>query len=71
MQKESSLFFSFPSAKDSKLVSLGSSKKFGEAKVTEKREGVGVTSVLPPVLSALYTSAFDAYDGTKKGKFCM
>ena len=36
MQKESSLFFSFPSAKDSKLVSLGSSKKFGEAKVTKK-----------------------------------
>ena len=29
-------FFSFPSAKDSKLVSLGSSKNFGEAKVTKK-----------------------------------
>ncbi len=30
-------FFSFPSAKDSKLVSLGSSKNFGEAKVTKSR----------------------------------
>ncbi len=38
MQKESSLFFSFPSDKDSKLVSLGSSKNFGKAKVTKKRE---------------------------------
>ena len=33
MQKENLFFFSFPSAKDSKLVSLGSSKKFGEAKI--------------------------------------
>jgi hypothetical protein len=38
MQKENLFFFSFPSAKDSKLVSLGSSKKFGEGKVMKKRE---------------------------------
>ncbi len=30
------LFFAFPSDKDSKLVSLGSSKNFGKAKVTKK-----------------------------------
>ena len=36
MQKESLLFFSFPSDKDSKLVSLGSSKNFGAAKITKK-----------------------------------
>ena len=38
MQKESLLFFSFPSDKDSKLVSLGLSKKFGIAKVTKSGE---------------------------------
>ena len=37
MQKESLLFFSFPSEKDSRLVSLGLSKKFGEARVTNKQ----------------------------------
>ena len=31
MQKEKSFFFSFQSAQDSKLVTLGLSKKFGEA----------------------------------------
>ena len=33
MQKEKLFFFSFPSDKDSKHVSLGLSKNFGEAKV--------------------------------------
>ena len=37
IKKENSFFFLFPSAKDSKLVSLGSSKKFGEAKATIKK----------------------------------
>ena len=36
MQKENLFFFSFPSNKDSKLVSLGSSKNFGEAQNYEK-----------------------------------
>jgi len=35
MQKENLFFFSFPSAKDSKLVSLGLSKNCGEARVTK------------------------------------
>ena len=37
MQKESLLFFSFPSEKDSRLVSLGLSKKFSEARATNKQ----------------------------------
>ncbi len=37
MQKESLLFFSFPSEKDSRLVSLGLSKKFGEARGPQLR----------------------------------